>query len=281
MNNKYIIEKFSKLTDPEWRKVLEKSVHLHSIEGVKLPRFAEVSIQNQYTGSHNEQTLREMSDFYSLIKSISHKHGKEINLNTKILDFGCGWGRTIRFFLKDIMSENIYGTDVSESMINICKESFNCCNFSTNNALPTTSTKELQQANFFDVIYAYSVFTHLSEESHIKWIKELSRILKPGGILITTVQKKDLIPGLIRKKQIGLEISEWENGVIKKFENYSDKDYENGTYIFRSDTPNGHYGDTISPIKYIQKEWPKTLNFKEYITENTIQAIVVMQKNEQ
>lgn len=42
------------------------------------------------------------------------------------------------------------------------------------------------QSNFFDCVYALSVFTHLSKNMHFAWIKELRRILKPNGILIIT-----------------------------------------------------------------------------------------------
>ena len=38
----------------------------------------------------------------------------------------------------------------------------------------------------FDLIYAISVFTHLSEQNALNWIDELHRVLKPNGILLIT-----------------------------------------------------------------------------------------------
>jgi len=38
----------------------------------------------------------------------------------------------------------------------------------------------------FDFIYAFSVFTHLSESGQVAWLAELSRILRPGGYLLMT-----------------------------------------------------------------------------------------------
>src|SRR6185503_21358796 len=43
---------------------------------------------------------------------------------------------------------------------------------------------------FFDVVYAYSVFTHLPEDVQTHWLAEISRVLKPGGVLVATVEPR-------------------------------------------------------------------------------------------
>ncbi|MBJ7968179.1 class I SAM-dependent methyltransferase, partial [Bacillus cereus] len=49
---------------------------------------------------------------------------------------------------------------------------------------------EFIRDNSLDIIFAYSVFSHLSEETAENWIKEFSRILRPGGIFIATTQAR-------------------------------------------------------------------------------------------
>lgn len=38
----------------------------------------------------------------------------------------------------------------------------------------------------FDAVYGFSVFTHLSREPQATWVRELGRVLKPGGLVWLT-----------------------------------------------------------------------------------------------
>ena len=43
------------------------------------------------------------------------------------------------------------------------------------------------EAEYFDFIYARSIFTHMTEELQEAWLQELRRVLKPNGTLLFTV----------------------------------------------------------------------------------------------
>ena len=73
--------------------------------------------------------------------------------------------------------------------------------------------------NFFDVIYGISIFTHLSEEKHLEWKKELYRILKPEGILLLTLQG-DAFKSILTEEE--------------------NKIYDNGDIIVRGKVKEGH-----------------------------------------
>src|SRR5437763_16995405 len=64
----------------------------------------------------------------------------------------------------------------------MCGQALSYGTYEVNLSIPPTSF----QAGNFDLICAYSVFSHLSESVHIRWIEEFSRILKPGGVLVVT-----------------------------------------------------------------------------------------------
>jgi hypothetical protein len=69
---------------------------------------------------------------------------------------GCGWGRIIRFFLRDIEPGQLMGIDCLPLAIEICQQSDPATRFSLVNALPPTTLA----SESFDLIHAYSVFSH-------------------------------------------------------------------------------------------------------------------------
>jgi len=103
--------------------------------------------------------------------------------NIKILEWGCGPARIIRHLpsLLDRSCE-IFGSDYNKQTIEWCKKNISNVNFSKNNLQPPLDYEN----NFFDIIYATSVFTHLSEEMHYAWFKELKRISKENGMIFLT-----------------------------------------------------------------------------------------------
>ncbi len=121
-------------------------------------------------------------------------------VNFRILDWGCGLAGNIKGIKASLKeTAELYGCDINTQMIEWDKNNIPGINFSMVNISPPTNF----ESNFFDFIYGISVFTHLSEEKHKEWMEELSRILKPGGILLFTTHgerfKKLLSPG--EKKQ--------------------------------------------------------------------------------
>jgi predicted SAM-dependent methyltransferase len=75
------------------------------------------------------------------------------------------------------------------------------------------------ESDFFDVIYATSVFTHLSEEMHFAWIEELLRILKKQGIILITTHGDNCKSKLTSKEK---------------------KSFEEGKLVIRGNVNEGH-----------------------------------------
>ena len=100
-----------------------------------------------------------------------------------VLDFGVGCGRVFRWWREYASIINFWGSDINPVLINWCIENLDFGNFSVNNLQAPTVYNDLQ----FNLIYLYSVFTHLAVETQREWLDEFSRILAPGGVVIVTV----------------------------------------------------------------------------------------------
>lgn len=103
--------------------------------------------------------------------------------NINILDWGCGPGRVIRH-LPEVIGNGCayYGTDYNAQSIQWCQANLQGIEFNLN----ALEAKLPYPDGFFGVIYGISIFTHLSEQMHHNWFKELHRVLKTGGIMFLT-----------------------------------------------------------------------------------------------
>ena len=100
----------------------------------------------------------------------------------RVLDFGCGAGRTLRHFLDEATRAEFYGCDIDGASIAWLNEHLSpplhVFHSGEHPSLP-------QPDAFFDLVYAFSVFTHLTDE-WAGWVLELHRVLKPQGLLVAT-----------------------------------------------------------------------------------------------
>ena len=101
----------------------------------------------------------------------------------RLLDFGCGAGRTLRHFLGDADAAEIWGCDIDQESIDWLEQ--NLCpplHVVRNEAAPGLPFED----GHFDVVWALSVFTHLPDDAWAAWMLELHRVLADDGILIAT-----------------------------------------------------------------------------------------------
>ena len=102
----------------------------------------------------------------------------------RVMDFGCSSGRALRHFTTEIREHGwkMIGVDVSARRIEWLRRHFpRHFEVYVGTTLPTLPF----ESNSFDVIYGFSVFTHIKFLWDM-WLLELRRVLKPGGILIQT-----------------------------------------------------------------------------------------------
>jgi SAM-dependent methyltransferase len=124
----------------------------------------------------------------ALLRSVVERHGRRPEGFRALLDFGCGCGRVTRHWTGQ---SEVHGTDANPRLVEWCRRALPFGTFAVNGARPPLRYDDGQ----FEFVYAISVFTHLTEPLQLVWIRELERILAPGGLLaITTKGRSRLDP---------------------------------------------------------------------------------------
>jgi SAM-dependent methyltransferase len=107
-----------------------------------------------------------------------------------VLDFGCGCGRVTRWFHD--FGGDVAGSDVSGVAVAWCRQNLPFGRFETNELAPPLAFPD----ESFDLVYALSVFTHLTGDLQLAWRDELRRVLRPGGRLLFTTHGRSYVPRL-------------------------------------------------------------------------------------
>ena len=124
--------------------------------------------------------------------------GLQLDPGDRILDFGCGCGRTITWLMRDYPGVEFHGTDVDSESIEWCRTHLLKGRFVVNAALPTLPYPD----DYFRVVYCLSVFTHLNEEMQDAWLPELHRVLAPGGLILLSVHGRNAT-GSLKAEDLG------------------------------------------------------------------------------
>jgi SAM-dependent methyltransferase len=277
-------EQFAGLSDEKWFEVLVRSLRRRSIRGVKFPRFPPDDLQRVFVGSAGEHSLREGFEFFKVVKGYAERAGLPLRSSTRVLDFGCGWGRMMRCYLRDVSASNLHGVDVDAKMVGLCRSLYGgLAHFDVVPARPPAATL----AGPYDIIYLYSVLSHLNEEYHLAWVNELSRALKPGGLFLATTQGRSFIDFCASLRvQDSLE-SDWHRALARSFIDCEAalEDYDAGRFLhsptgggdFR---PSDFYGESVVPRGFVETQWPRTLRLIDFRDDRAFlpQALIVAQR---
>jgi len=98
----------------------------------------------------------------------------------RVLDFGCGAGRTLQALAPEAPGAELTGCDIQQEGIAWASDHLPM-RFFVNDAKPPLGVPECS----FDLVYGMSVFTHIGE-GWAAWAAEMHRVLAPGGFGIFT-----------------------------------------------------------------------------------------------
>ena len=231
-----------------------------------LPQMASEEVQDLWTGEHGYGLLLKSCAFMRAIEVGYIRHtGKQLAGKT-VLDYGCGWGRLIRLMYKFTPPGNIYGCDPMDTAIKLCTQNGLPANFTLCDYIP----KDVPFPGVkFDLIYAFSVFTHLSERTAAAVMRVCHQSLADSGLLVITVRPPTYWD---------LEIP--SNAQVDRAQ--MKRDHQARGFAF---TPHPReaidgeltYGDTSISIAFMKDHWPnwEVLGLDSYL-QDPYQSVVFL-----
>jgi 2-polyprenyl-3-methyl-5-hydroxy-6-metoxy-1,4-benzoquinol methylase len=106
------------------------------------------------------------------------------------LDFAAGYGRVTRWLLPTYRTVTV--ADLDQEMIDFHKREFGVQGF-----LSSTDPRILSSHRHdYDIIFVFSLFTHLPDTAWDAWLRALASLVRPGGHLIFSTHSYELFAQL-------------------------------------------------------------------------------------
>jgi SAM-dependent methyltransferase len=237
-------ERFSALSDDEWLALWLSTEKSTNISDLEFPTVPDQELQLQIHGSASwEISMREAFDFYRFVKS-----NVELNANgsCRFLDYGCGWGRMARPFMRHFDLDKMFGFEPHLLLATIARSlnPYVCVlegGYSPDGSIPK---------NWFELIVGWSIFSHLSRDSFKEWLRELSQVLRSGGVGVFTTWGSRFLQRLqVEKGQLanGQEIHWYSKVCIEAAGDISKRiaEYERGEFVWFTESGSPTYGEAF------------------------------------
>ncbi|RPJ62352.1 MAG: class I SAM-dependent methyltransferase [Acidobacteria bacterium] len=223
--------------------------------------------------SYAEQGRKSFSDFDQAIGR--NLDGIKIN---RLLDWGCGCGRISSYFLDIRPDIEITGCDVASNCVEWCKSHLPGGRFFRSGLFPPLDFPD----RHFDVVIASSVMTHLTRNSQLDWLREMRRILSPGGLFLASVlgrysaARECHAPVSIRQR-LRAHFSRRKAGLGSTKPGIDDR-VQNRS--LDGIVPAGYYRNVFQTAEYTREVWSKEMEVLDYIERglDSYQDLVIVRR---
>lgn len=278
---------FGNLDTNEWLEILIRSIEERIIDGVEFPSFPPPELQNRMHGSHGALALKEAAKFYSFVCNLGLTGPKAPWFKTGyMLDFGAGWGRIARLFLRDFPLKHIFGYEPSNLFCSIARACNPFVNFLSGPCYPDGILPNER----FDLVVSWSVFSHLSQKAAEAWLCELERVTRSGGAIVLTTRGKRFLCRLQEEAKLlfaGQKIMWYLEMCIKRAGDLTKliESYDKGEFVWFKGSTGAYedYGEAIisrPAMESLIKSVAPRLEITVYDTTSLPQDVFVLRKKD-
>ncbi len=191
----------------------------------------------------------------------------------RVFDFGCASGRVLRHFVAQSDASEIWGSDINQRHIRWLYEYLpERVKPIFNHTLPMLPCED----NYFDVVSAFSVFTHI-DTFETAWLAELRRILKPGGMAYLTVHNEatwEILRGELKNENNRLVQS------IRKVDPQFDKNVQGPLpktrTVYRFTKQGPYRAQVFHSDDFLHQVWSRFFEIVEIIPRHHVRQTVVL-----
>jgi SAM-dependent methyltransferase len=179
--------------------------------------------------------------------------GRDPERLTSVLDFGCGAGRVLPHIVRLLPGAHCVGCDVDRAAVEWAANHRPAGDWIVSSFEPPLPFAPER----FDLVYSVSVFSHLGRGLQERWLRELRRVLAPGGVALLSVHGPSAFEGF-RTGQVG---TSWCSADVFARESLRARDFVFTPYVrslwTASELPGvgSEYGLAFHGHDYLREVW--------------------------
>jgi SAM-dependent methyltransferase len=235
-------DRYGRLSASDWCQIITEAETLPIIDGLEFPHLAPRAVQEQTHGQSGAAALKEAADFYKFVAA--KPFFPRIAVPTaSFLDFGTGWGRIARFFLRDFDLSRLFAFEPQRTACFLARRLNPYLCVFTGGDMPDQTLPPAR----FDLVVGWSVFSHLSEVAATAWLEELARITRPNAYCVMSTFGERFL-GLLETMQAqfrdGREIHWYFENCLKAAGDIAAqrRRHQRGDFVWLGDGPTANYG---------------------------------------
>ena len=233
-----------------WALLLTQDYEAYPNIRALLPDIPSAELQVMWNGTSGLTLAAQSCAFYRLLGRLQAEHGQRPLEECRVLDFGCGWGRLTRFLARDIEPGCLCGCDPAGPILDVARNSGVPAELALSEFVP----QQLPFDQRFDLAFAFSVFTHLSESAHLASLRALHAAIVPGGLLVATVRP----PEYLRVwTSLHPALTALGPAPARRLDEplYLFAPHDQLPLMFDGEERELTYGDTVITLAYVREHW--------------------------